>query len=139
MGLTATAEASGIELAWTANSEPDLAGYEVYRSTTKGGPYEKINTSRIGESFYADTRVSANTTYHYVVRAVDVFDKLSPPSGEATATSGAAPGYRDIVLDAPRLQSYWRLGEASGTTAADEKGAHPARTWAGSPSVRTGP
>lgn len=30
--------------------------------------------------------------------------------------------YRDVVLDTPGLQSYWRLGEASGVTAFDSKG-----------------
>ena len=33
-GLAATAGANSVSLAWTANTEPDLAGYNVYRSTT---------------------------------------------------------------------------------------------------------
>jgi hypothetical protein len=31
--------------------------------------------------------------------------------------------YKDLVLSDPSLRSYWRLGEASGATAADRKGA----------------
>lgn len=30
--------------------------------------------------------------------------------------------YRDVILETPGLQSYWRLGESSGTTAFDSKG-----------------
>jgi hypothetical protein len=42
--------------------------------------------------------------------------------------------YRDAVLATPGLVSYWRLGEGSGTTAADEKGANPG-AYAGNPAL----
>jgi hypothetical protein len=39
-----------------------------------------------------------------------------------TAGSGTAPSaYRDAVAGTPGLRSYWRLGEASGTAAAEQK------------------
>lgn len=37
----------------------------------------------------------------------------------------AALHYRDIILATPNLVGYWRLGESSGTSAADEGGLHP--------------
>jgi hypothetical protein len=50
----------------------------------------------------------------------------------ATIPSVAVAGtYSDGVMSTPGLVSYWRLGEASGTTAADEKGANPGTYQAG--------
>lgn len=44
-GLVATAGDGSVSLNWDDNTEPDLAGYNVYRSTSSGGPYSKINGS----------------------------------------------------------------------------------------------
>ena len=33
-GLTPTAGNGSVSLTWTANGEPDLSGYNIYRSTT---------------------------------------------------------------------------------------------------------
>jgi hypothetical protein len=54
------------------------------------------------------------------------------------ATNGSAPpppppangSYRDTVLGQPGLLAYWRLGDSSGTTAADAQGNRPG-TYAG--------
>jgi Concanavalin A-like lectin/glucanases superfamily len=44
------------------------------------------------------------------------------------------PNYRAVVMATPGLVSYWRLGETSGTVAADEKGTNPG-TYIGSPTL----
>src|SRR5205823_1341861 len=41
-GLEAAAGSGSVTLDWADNSEPELAGYDVYRSTASGGPYTKI-------------------------------------------------------------------------------------------------
>jgi hypothetical protein len=124
-GLTATAGSSGIALDWADNSEPDLSGYEIYRATTAGGPYTQISTNRVSASSYTDASVSEGTAYYYIVKAADKANQLSVASNEASATAGQAPTYRDVVYNTSGLRSYWRLGESSGTTALDEKGAYP--------------
>ncbi|GAF94562.1 unnamed protein product, partial [marine sediment metagenome] len=46
--LVATPGSEEVTLNWDDNTEPDLAGYNVYRSTDSGGsptPYAKINGS----------------------------------------------------------------------------------------------
>ena len=43
-GLSPTAGDQSVALDWADNTESDLAGYNVYRATTPGGPYTKLNT-----------------------------------------------------------------------------------------------
>jgi hypothetical protein len=82
------ASSSQINLNWADNSEPDLAKYRVYRSTTPGvipGPSTLIAETTV--SAYSDTGLSASTTYYYVVTAVDTSNNESSPSNEASATT----------------------------------------------------
>jgi len=94
-GLKAVAGAGQVSLTWNAGTESDLAGYNVYRSTTSGSGYSKINGSTlVASTSYTDTGVSGGTPYYYVVRAVGAYGEESSNSNEATATpsgSGALP------------------------------------------------
>jgi trimeric autotransporter adhesin len=84
-GLTATASgSSAVNLAWTA--VVGATGYNVYRSTTSGGPYTLVG-STAGTTF-SNTGLSCNTTYHYVVRATNSCGE-SGNSNQASATTGA--------------------------------------------------
>ena len=94
-GVTATAGNNSVALAWTANTEADLAGYRVYRSTslpvsTSGTPIS--GTEPIGETNFVDTSAVNGTAYFYVVTAVDLFATSSAPSATASATPDAAAG-----------------------------------------------
>jgi CSLREA domain-containing protein len=99
-GFTATiASQDTADLDWTNNTESDLAGYSVYRSTTSGGPYTKITTKLLSSSAYTDTGLRADTTYYYVVTAIDDADNESTYSNEAstsTPTDATAP---ETILD----------------------------------------
>jgi|CXWL01.1.fsa_nt_gi endonuclease I len=91
-GLTAIPGNAVVNLDWNDNTEPDLAGYNVYRSTTSGGPYTKLNTVLVSASAYSDTTVSNGTTYYYVVTAQDTANNESNISNESSATpSGGGP------------------------------------------------
>ena len=70
-GLSATAGNAIVNLDWSDNTEPDLAGYNVYRATVSGGPYTQINGSLLTNSTYADSALANGTPYYYVVRAID--------------------------------------------------------------------
>lgn len=73
-----------VSLSWTASTSP-VAGYNVYRSTTSGSGYVKINSSLVGGLTYTDSNVSSGTTYYYVTTAVDSNGVESVFSNQATA------------------------------------------------------
>ncbi len=83
-GLTASAGDASVALDWADNTETDLAGYEVRRATTAGGPYAAV--ARVSGSAYTDTGLTNDTTYHYVVVAVDSSGNVSQRSSETSAT-----------------------------------------------------
>ena len=89
--VTATGGDAQVALNWTDNTELDLAGYNVYRSTTPGGPHAKINTSVVATSDYTDTGLTNSTTYYYVVAALDRCANVSGDSNESSATPQAGP------------------------------------------------
>jgi thermitase len=79
---------SQLNLTWTANTEPDFNHYSVYRSSTSGGPYTLIASPQ--SNAYPDTGLSADTTYYYVVSAVDNADNEGMQSTETAGTTNSA-------------------------------------------------
>jgi hypothetical protein len=56
-------------LSWTASTST-VVGYNVYSSTTSGGPYTPLTSSPSVGTSYTDSTVQAGLTYYYVVTAV---------------------------------------------------------------------
>jgi hypothetical protein len=73
-----------VSLTWIASTST-VTGYNVYRSTTNGSGYVKINTSLIAGLTYTDASVTSGTTYYYVTTAVDSSGNESTFSNQATA------------------------------------------------------
>lgn len=72
-------------LSWTASTSPNVTGYNVYRGTTSGGPYTKLNSALIVATSYLDGTVLAGQTYYYVATAVDSSNAESAYSNQAQA------------------------------------------------------
>ncbi|HDS85463.1 MAG TPA: carbohydrate-binding protein [Phycisphaerales bacterium] len=85
-----------VRLNWTANEEPDLAGYWVYRTTASGTDYQRLNASPLALPGYTDTDVVNGTFYYYVVRATDMNGNESGPSSEGCAQPAA--GAAGLIL-----------------------------------------
>jgi fibronectin type 3 domain-containing protein len=68
-GLSVTPAPNSIELSWERNTEPDLAGYRVYRAMGDG-EFEKLAEVNAVPS-YSDRDVQAGRNYRYAVSAVD--------------------------------------------------------------------
>ena len=110
-GLTATAvSASQINLAWTDNSSNET-NFVVARGTASGGPYSDIATLGANVTSYSNTGLAANTTYYYVVRAVNG-SGASANSAQASAKTQAgvpaAPsGLSATAISASRINLAW--------------------------------
>jgi hypothetical protein len=62
---------------WDVSAALDRKGYNVYRSLSAKGPFERIHTQPIGRLIYDDVTVEPQQTYYYYVTA---FDKAVPPN-----------------------------------------------------------
>ncbi|HEV2349867.1 MAG TPA: fibronectin type III domain-containing protein [Terriglobia bacterium] len=82
--VSALFSAGAIQLVWTANTEPDLAGYNVYRRE-KDGVAHKINSEMLRTPTFEDRTVQAGHQYFYRVTSVDLTHNESLPSEEVTA------------------------------------------------------
>jgi hypothetical protein len=74
-----------VGLNWSGTGS-GIAGYNVYRANTSGGPYSGINSGLDSTTSYTDTLVQAGQTYYYVVTAVDGSGNESAYSNETSAT-----------------------------------------------------
>jgi fibronectin type 3 domain-containing protein len=78
-----------LSIFWVANSESDLAGYYLYRSTDPNLPRKKwlqLTLTLYTKTTYTDENVESRTTYYYYVVAVDNAGNKSPESEVASDT-----------------------------------------------------
>jgi Abnormal spindle-like microcephaly-assoc'd, ASPM-SPD-2-Hydin len=80
---TGVAENShNVYLSWQSGGGSPV-GYNIYRSTTQGGPYQMINSALDASTDYTDYTVVSGTTYFYVTTEVN-------EQGEESAYSNVA-------------------------------------------------
>jgi hypothetical protein len=91
-GLTGNVLAGQVTLAWDANTEPDLAGYNLYYGLEPGiyGPPNKINVGNV--TTYTITGLTNGVRYNFVATAYD--------------TLGNESGYSNEVLYTPPLLNF---------------------------------
>jgi large repetitive protein len=85
--LTAfAASQKSIQLDWSDNPNPAFneTGFEIYRSETEGGPYTLVHITAANVLSYLDQNLPSNTTFFYIVRAVNN-TAAAPLSNEAEA------------------------------------------------------
>jgi hypothetical protein len=83
-GTGVQAASHSVTLNWVASTST-VSGYNVYRSTTSGSGYSKLNSSLVPSVTYTDSSVQSGTTYYYVVTAVNSSGEESSDSNQATA------------------------------------------------------
>ncbi|MFQ6106193.1 MAG: choice-of-anchor V domain-containing protein [Thermoplasmata archaeon] len=91
LSVTAADEAGTLDIQWTANTEDDLAGYDLYRSDSEDGTYTKVNAALITGATFTDTGLEDSTTYWYKLKAVDdegLESAFSSPASGTTLTPG---------------------------------------------------
>jgi hypothetical protein len=98
--------------------DPDQLDYSLVGSSpgvdagisTDAPPKDRLGVDRVDAAGVPNTGGGAQP--YYDMGALEFNGTYEPPSGS----------YSQAILDTPGLLSYWRLGETSGTTAADIKG-----------------
>jgi hypothetical protein len=80
--LVARPKSEKVQLVWT---DTGANHYNVYRSTTSGGPYSLIASTTSTYSTYLDVGLTNGTTYYYVVREAALNGDELCQSNEASA------------------------------------------------------
>ena len=109
--------ASELDLSWAASSDNvGVSGYRIERCQGVGcSSFAQVATTNGSATSYADTGLSANTSYSYRVRASDAAGNLSPYSATATAATTANTTGSGLV-------AAYAFNEGSGTTVTDASG-----------------
>ncbi|MFM7050753.1 MAG: S8 family serine peptidase [Planctomycetota bacterium] len=97
--LSATVGNQQVALSWGASTEPDLAGYSVFRAAVSGGPYTELTTTLLTSRTYTDTGLANGTAYFYVITASDLSGNESVVSNEVAATPIAPPTAQLLFAD----------------------------------------
>ena len=84
-GLNAVSAEGAINLIWDPNTEPDLAGYYVWRATADQ-PLQQITTTPVTDSAFFDN-VRSGLRFTYAVQAVDKAGNTSPLSDPVSEIS----------------------------------------------------
>jgi len=79
-GLQSIYTAGAVELVWTANPEPDLAGYNVYRLENQTAL--RVNKEILRTPIFRDTTAAPGKTLTYYVTAMDLSGNESKASQE---------------------------------------------------------
>ena len=70
-GLAANVQSGSVHMQWNANTEPDLAGYHVYRAVSASGTYARLTSSAIALLTYTDAAPPDSAALWYEVSAMD--------------------------------------------------------------------
>jgi len=87
LGFTAIAANRQVQLDWVADSAPNLASYNVYRSREQGTNYQPlVGAQNLTTNTYTDPAVTNRGTYYYVATAVNTALDETGFSVEVSAT-----------------------------------------------------
>src|SRR5678815_4540626 len=91
-------------LTWQNNPAPAVneTGFELYRSTTSGGPYTLISITAPDILTYQDNNLVPNTPYFYIVRAV------TETAAAASSNEAASKTIKDILPPSAPLRLEYR-------------------------------
>jgi IPT/TIG domain len=73
-----------VTLAWACGSS-GVAGFNVYRSSTSGGPYTRVNSNMVSGMSFSDNAVHEGQTYYYVTTAISSSNTESGFSNQTRA------------------------------------------------------
>ena len=100
LNLAAVATGANVALTWTGSSDPEIAGYLLYRDqqlvTASGLTIGSLLPYAIKPTAYADLN-APDGVHHYVVHAIDKAGNVSDPSNEVEVSIDTRPPHVVIV------------------------------------------
>jgi uncharacterized protein len=87
--ITIAAAPGRLSVFFPANPEPDIAGYEIYRSTDPDLPkdrWTKVTPALLTRTTFVDENVESGKRYYYFIKAIDQAGNISRPSEVVTET-----------------------------------------------------
>ena len=98
--------AHNVTLTWNPG-DGNAVGYNVYRGTVSGGPYQMINTALEASTNFTDYTVASGTTYYYVATEVNTGGQESAYSNIGQAV---IPGVTQV---AHNVTLTWNSGDGN--------------------------
>ncbi len=85
--LVAVASGTSISLLWEPGTEPDLAGYVVYRGAAGSAALQRLTPMPVTDARFVDTTAVSGMRYVYAVAAVDAGGNTSGESNRIEETA----------------------------------------------------
>ncbi|WP_207173288.1 putative Ig domain-containing protein [Halochromatium glycolicum] len=124
--LSARAKRNKVGLQWSPL--PEVAGYDIFRSTQQGGPYSLLASTEADIGFYLDDSVLTGTVYYYVVRPFDERHDEVCQSNESSALpqlrtrGGSSRNLAPVITSIPSTFATEGLGYSYQAQAQDPNG-----------------
>ncbi|MFD0942078.1 MBG domain-containing protein [Pedobacter boryungensis] len=104
-GLTATAGDAQVQLTWNANSESDVASYEIYGGTSPN-PTMLLTSVQKDVLTYTHPNLTNGTTYYYRITAKNTANAESTYSNEVSAKPVHLFFSQSIIFNAIPVKTY---------------------------------
>jgi hypothetical protein len=89
--LDASTGANVVVIDWPPSTEPDLAGYHVYRATAPGGPWTRATVDRLARvAYFRNIGLNPSTLYYFHTTALDSSGNESAPSPTSSINTNPA-------------------------------------------------
>ena len=140
-GLAVTPGDAQVSLSWTApagNGTAAITTYKVEHRGNPGGGWVTFVHSASTATTIVVTGLANNALQDFQVSAVNAAG-TGAPSAAVSATPVPAGSAYDTAVLADSPVSYWKLGETSGTVAADSAGSNPGTYTGGVTLAAAGP
>ncbi len=99
-GLSAAKDGAAVHVQWSANSEADLVGYKVYRSTSASGTFEPASSLLVTDNEYTDSNLpDGATALWYRVSAMDANDNESAHSASISVSLTTATSATTVKVE----------------------------------------
>ena len=114
--LAASSADGRVVLSWKASTEPGLAGYHVFRSTSPLGPFSRVTTSPLAAASYQEA-AAVGQTYTYLVKTLvlertpgGTYYNLSQGTAATIRVAGPAAPESSPPLSFEPFRVVWQIG-----------------------------